>query len=87
MIKAWTDEAWEQFVEWQSEDKRIFKRILLLIKDIDRNGYDGIGKPERLKGDLSNYWSRRIDNCHRLVYRIDNNVIQIVQCGTHYHDK
>jgi toxin YoeB len=87
MIKAWTDEAWEDFEYWTTGDKKILKRILLLLKDIERNCYEGIGKPERLKGDLSNYWSRRIDDCNRLVYRIDENVLRIVQCGSHYRDK
>jgi toxin YoeB len=58
-----------------------------LLKDIERNGYEGIGKPERLLGDLSAYWSRRIDEKHRLVYRIDGDTIRIVQCGSHYCDK
>lgn len=87
MIKAWTDEAWEEFCYWQTQDKKTLKRILALIKDIDRNGYDGIGKPERLTGDLSLYWSRRIDDCNRIVYRIDGDTIKIVQCGSHYKDK
>lgn len=63
------------------------KRILQLLKDIERNGYNGIGKPERLTGDFSAYWSRRIDECNRIVYRIDGNTIKIVQCGSHYRDK
>lgn len=58
-----------------------------LLRDIDRNGYEGIGKPERLSGDLSAYWSRRIDEANRIVYRIENDVIKIVQCGSHYRDK
>jgi len=84
MIKAWTDEAWEDFLYWQSQDKKTLKRIFKLLQDIDRNGYDGIGKPERLLGDLSSYWSRRIDDCNRLIYRIDGNTIRIVQCGSLY---
>ncbi|WP_415065438.1 Txe/YoeB family addiction module toxin [Lacrimispora sp.] len=63
------------------------KRILELIKDIDRNGYEGIGRPERLSGDLSAYWSRRIDDKNCIVYRIDGEIIKIVQCGTRYRDK
>lgn len=62
------------------------KRILLL-KDIERNGYEGIGKPEPLAGDLSMYWSRRIDAVNRIVYRIEGNTVKIVQCGSHYRDK
>lgn len=60
---------------------------MTLLKDIERNGYSGIGKPEALKGDLSGYWSRRIDECNRIVYRIKDEMIQIVQCGSHYRDK
>ena len=71
MIKSWTDEAWEEFEYWSKNDKKIFKRILELIKDIDRNGYTGIGKPEALKHDLSGYWSRRIDSGNRIVYKIE----------------
>lgn len=87
MYKAWSDEAWEDFQYWLKQDKKTLKRILQLLKDIERNGYVGIGKPEQLKGDLSNYWNRRIDEANRLVYRIEDNVIRIVQCGSHYRDK
>ena len=86
MIKAWTDEAWEDFEYWLKQDKKTLKRILQLLKDIERNQYEGIGKPERLSGDLSAYWSRRIDDCSRIVYRIENDIIKIVQCGSHYRD-
>ena len=68
-------------------DKKVFKRILELIKDIDRNGYKGIGKPEALKYDFSGYWSRRIDAGNRIVYKIEDGIIKIVQCGSHYGDK
>ena len=87
MIKAFTDAAWEDFEHWLKQDKKTFRRILQLLKDIDRNGYEGLGKPERLSGDLSAYWSRRIDHANRLVYRIENDTIKIVQCGSHYRDK
>ena len=87
MIKAFTDAAWEDFEYWLKQDKKTFKRILQLLKDIDRNGYEGLGKPERLSGDLSAYWSRRIDLANRLVYRIENDTIKIVQCSSHYRDK
>ena len=83
MIKSWSDEAWEDFEYWTKEDRRTLKRILQLLKDIDRNGYEGLGKPEPLSG----YWSRRIDECNRIVYRIEAGIIQIVQCGSHYRDK
>ncbi len=75
MLKAFTDDAWEDFQYWLNKDKKTLKRILKLIADIERNGNEGIGKPERLSGDLSAYWSRRIDDCNRIVYRIDGDII------------
>ncbi len=87
MIKSWDDEAWEDYLYWQKQDKKTLKRINMLLQDIDRNGYSGIGKPEALKNDLSGYWSRRIDEVNRLVYRIRENVIEIIQCRSHYGDK
>ena len=88
MDKLWTDEAWEDLLFLQS-DKKLLKKINAFLKDIDRNEYDGIGKPEPLKEDLSGYWSRRIDAYNRIVYRIIENkgkkYIEIIQCGTHYH--
>lgn len=87
MTKCWSDSAWEEFVYWESHNKQAYKRIIQLLKDIDSNGYDGIGKPEPLKHDLSGYWSRRIDEKNRLVYKIENGVIYIAQCGSHYRDK
>ena len=85
MKKIWSDEAWEDYLKLQT-DKKLLKKANALLKDIERGGYDGIGKPEPLKGNLSGYYSRRIDDYNRIVYRIKNNVIEIVQCGTHYHD-
>ncbi len=87
MIKAFSDDAWEDYLYWQTQDKKTLKRINKLIEDIERNGYDGIGKPERLSGDLSSYWSRRIDDKNRIVYRIKSDTLQIIQCGSHYRDK
>ena len=84
MIKSWSDEAWEEFEYWAKNDKKIFKRILELIKDIDRNGYTGIGKPEALKYDLSGYWSRRITEKHRLIYVVTENQLIIIGCSEHY---
>jgi toxin YoeB len=72
---------------WQKQDRKVLRRINLLIKDIERNGYRGIGKPEPLKGDLAGYWSRRIDDANRLVYRIRKGEVLIAQCRTHYGDK
>lgn len=84
---SFSEEGWEDYLYWQSQDKRTLKRINQLLRDILRNGYDGIGKPEPLKGDLSGLWSRRIDESNRIVYRIKEDVIEIVQCGSHYRDK
>lgn len=87
MIKIWQDEAWEDYIYWQNQDKKILKRINQLLKDIDRNGYTGIGKPEPLKGNYSGWWSRRIDEANRLIYRIRNGQIEIAQCRSHYNEK
>ena len=87
MIKSWSDAAWEEFEYWTKQDKKTLKKILQLIKDIDRNGYKGIGKPEPLKEDLSGYWSVKIDEKNRIVFRIKDSRLEIVQCGTHYRDK
>lgn len=84
MRKVWFDEAWEDYLYWQSQDKRTIKRINQLLQDIDRNGYSGIGKPELLKGELSGFASRRIDETNRLVYRITGDVIEILSCKGHY---
>lgn len=80
-------DRWEDFEYWTKQDKKTLKRILQHLKDIDRNRYEGIGKPERLSGDLSSYWSYGIDDANRIVYRIDDDIIKIVQCGSHYRDK
>lgn len=87
MIKIWTDDAWEDYLYWQSQDRKTLKRINQLILDIDRNGYKGIGKPEPLKHDLQGFWSRRVDDSNRIVYRIQEGRIEIIQCGSHYRDK
>lgn len=85
MIKIWDDEAWEDYISWQYIDKKILKRINLLIKDIERNGcLTGIGKPEELKYDLSGWCSKRIDKTNRLVYRVVDNKLEIAQCKNHY---
>lgn len=77
----------EDYLYWQMQDKKILKKINQLLKDIDREAYSGIGKPEALKGNLSGYWSRRIDDKNRIVYKIENKQIIIIQCGSHYRDK
>ena len=76
--------AWDEYVSWQSEDKKILKKINDLIKDIRRNPFDGIGKPEPLKFDLSGFWSRRIEREHRIVYQVINNELLIYSCIYHY---
>jgi toxin YoeB len=81
---AFTATAWEQYVSWQTEDKKTLKRINLLIKDIQRNPFTGIGKPEPLKENLFGFWSRRIDDTHRLIYTLHNNTLHIVACKGHY---
>ena len=87
MKKIWSDEAWEEYVYWQTQDKRTLKKINSLVKDIERNGYEGIGNPEPLKHEWSGYWSRTIDEKNRLIYRIDEDTIEIAICGGHYGDK
>ena len=86
MKKIWDEEAWEDYLYWQTQDRKTLKRINLLIQDIDRNEYSGIGKPEPLKGNLQGYWSRRIDEANRLVYRINGGKIEIIQCRSHYQN-
>lgn len=84
MIISWTELAWEEYIYWQSTDKKILKRINELVKDIKRSPFNGIGKPEPLKFEFSGKWSRRIDDIHRLIYQIKDNEIIIFQCRYHY---
>lgn len=86
MKKIWFDEAWEDYIYWQMQDKRTLKKINILLKDIERGNFDGIGKPEPLKGDMSGFWSCRIDDVNRLVYRISGNLLEIVSCKGHYEN-
>lgn len=87
MRKIWLDEAWEDYLYRQNQDKKTLNRINKLLKDIERNGYNCIGKPEPLTGDFSGYWSVRIDDKNRIVFRILNDDVEIWQCGSHYRDK
>lgn len=80
----WDDDAWDDYLYWQTQDKKTLKRINALVKDIERTPYEGIGKPEPLKGNLSGWWSRRIDEKNRIVYRQKDGNIQIAGCRTHY---
>jgi toxin YoeB len=84
---SFTSEAWQDYLYWQTQDKKTLKRINQLLQDIIRNGYEGIGKPEPLKNEFQGFWSRRIDETNRMIYKIENDQITITQCRTHYGDK
>jgi len=84
MKLIFSDKAWEDYLYWQQKDKQILKKINQLIKDIKRNPFDGVGKPEPLKHELSGFWSRRITDEHRFIYEADDNSIGIVSCRFHY---
>jgi toxin YoeB len=84
MNKKFTDEAWDDYLYWIETDRKQLKRINLLIKDIDRNPYEGIGKPEPLKANLQGYWSRRINREHRIVYAVENKQIVYISFRFHY---
>ena len=81
---VWTNAAWADYVYWQGQDKKTFKRINNLIKDALRNPQDGIGKPEELRESLAGFWSRRIDDVNRLVYAIEKGQLVIIACRYHY---
>ncbi|MBE2201744.1 MAG: Txe/YoeB family addiction module toxin [Anaerolinea sp.] len=81
---AWTDEAWSDYIYWQSQDKKTLKRINRLINDTNRDPFQGIGKPEPLRENLSRFWSRRIDESNRLVYAVDDDYLTIIACRYHY---
>ncbi|NJS35270.1 MAG: Txe/YoeB family addiction module toxin [Brachymonas sp.] len=77
-------QAWDDYVGWQQGDKMVLRKLNQLIRDIQRDPFDGIGKPEALKNDLSSFWSRRITDEHRIVYRIEEDELIIAQCRGHY---
>jgi toxin YoeB len=81
------ERAWNDYMYWHMQDKKTLKKLNLLIRDIIDNGPDGIGKPEPLRGDLSGWWSRRIDDSNRIVYRTDDEKIEISQCRGHYRQR
>jgi len=81
---AWTDAAWEDYLYWQGQDKKTLKRINKLIIDAKHSPFEGIGKPEALKENLSGFWSRRIDETNRLVYAVDDVYLTIISCRYHY---
>ena len=83
-ILSWTKEAWSDYIFWQSQDRKTLKRINKLIIDAQRDPFEGIGKPEPLKENLSGFWSRRIDDSNRLVYAVDENQLTIISCRYHY---
>lgn len=86
MNKAFTDIGWEDYLYWQTEGRKTLRKINTLLKDIERNGNEGIGKPEPLTGDLSGFWSRRINQKDRLIYALEMNQIIIIACRYHYDD-
>ena len=86
MRLLWEDRAWSEYLYWQTQDKKTLKRINQIIKDIQRSPFDGIGKPELLRGNLSGYWSRRIDETNRIVYKETEGAIIIAACKGHYEN-
>ena len=83
---TFTEQAFEEYMYWQTQDKKTLKRINTLLKEISRNPFEGVGKPEGLKGNLTGYWSRRIDETNRLVYRVEAGQVEVYQCKGHYED-
>ena len=83
---TFTEQAFEEYLYWNTQDKKTLRRINALLKDISRSPFEGIGKPEPLKHDKSGLWSRRIDDTNRLVYRVTEEQIEIYQCKGHYND-
>jgi toxin YoeB len=84
MKKVFADQAWEDYLYWQIQDRNIVKRINALVKDTERSPYEGIGKPEPLKHSLAGYWSRRINDEHRMVYKVENDSLLLAQLRYHY---
>jgi len=84
MKYVFVDESWEDYLYWQSTDKKVLKRINMLLKDISRSLFEGIGKPEPLKFKYTGFWSRRIDDKHRLIYQVKAGEILIAKCRFHY---
>ncbi len=80
---AWTEAAWSDYLYWQGQDRKTLKRINQLIKETQRAPFEGIGKPEPLKESLSGFWSRRIDDTHRLVYAVDDDYLTVIACRYH----
>jgi toxin YoeB len=85
--KLWTDLGWDNYLYWQEQDKKVLRKLNRLLKDIERGPYEGLGKPEPLKHELSGWWSHHIDDENRIVYRIKDGNLEISQCKGHYSDK
>ena len=83
-LLSWTQSSWDDYLYWQTQDKKTLKRINRLIVDTQRTPFTGIGKPEPLKENLAGFWSRRIDDAHRVVYAVDTDAITIITCRYHY---
>ena len=86
MTKIWADKAWNDYLYWQSQDRKTLKKINLLIQAIERDPFDGTGKPEPLRNNWSGWWSRRIDESNRIVYRIEQGHLEIAHCRGHYEN-
>ncbi|MDE7302754.1 MAG: Txe/YoeB family addiction module toxin [Oscillospiraceae bacterium] len=86
MKLLWEDRAWDEYLYWQNQDRKTLKKINKIITDIQRNPFDGISKPEPLKGNMSGWWSRRIDDSNRIVYYVENGIIFVMSCKGHYED-
>ena len=87
MQVLWHESGWDDYIWWQSQDKKTLKRINALIKDMQRTPYEGLGKPEPLKENLTGWWSRRMDESNRIVYRVKDNALVIAACRNHYGDE
>ena len=87
MQVLWHESGWDDYIWWQSQDKKTLKRINAIIKDMQRTPYEGLGKPEPLKENLTGWWSRRIDEANRIVYRVKDNALVIAACRNHYGDE
>ena len=85
MKLVWEEKAWADYCEWQQADKKTLKRINEILRDIQRDSYGGIGKPEPLKNNYSGWWSRRINDCDRIVYKIKDGAVVIASCKGHYN--
>ncbi|OUD12306.1 Txe/YoeB family addiction module toxin [Thioflexithrix psekupsensis] len=83
-LLSWTDESWNDYLYWQTQDRKTLNRINKLIQDVKRSPFEGIGKPEALKENLAGFWSRRIDDTNRLVYAVEDKAITIISCRYHY---